>query len=484
MRKHLPDTDALSFREFPVALLFLMVFSFLYLGPPFWALATTTSNTLNQAALNGTYSFIKSVDQHDIYKESIPDYHFCADSAAINGLKQAIIKQNEQPLSSNLPTLRKINNTQPFLKKNIVIVIMESFSARYIGCLNEDHKGFSPYFDKISQEGILFTSCRSNGPRSQHGIISTVSGFPAIQGINLQRRKGVNPFETLGSILVSEGYNTQFIHNGDAGFDDMSDFFSQGGFEKIIDIKDFKTWRVKNEWGISDEDLYDKAETLIWSHEKKPTLSVLMTVSNHAPNEVPNEFRKQHPEINKMTKLQASFYYSDYALGKFIEHCKRNPEYKNTLFLVLADHGAIYDPDDGDYNIFRIPALLLNTSKEPGRFNDMCAQCDFATTILHEINYPGQFHFVGQDLFSKDFKPFAFSRPYGNEILFSSDTLVLKLQFETGTPIFYRLRDQKYLTEVSNQADKHLKEINFVKQYLQSTSFIFKNGKYTSAKGF
>jgi phosphoglycerol transferase MdoB-like AlkP superfamily enzyme len=468
--------QAVTWKHFLLSFGAAGIFTFLYIGPPFWDIAVSPSSFINSASLNGTYTLAKSIEQNKVYKESIPDYHLSDDAEAIHALRELVLKPDETFVEGNVPTLRRINTGLPFVKKNIVIVIMESFGANYIGRCNEG-KGFSPQFDELSKEGVFFTSCRSNGPRSQHGIISLVSGFPAIQGVNLQRRKGVNKFETLGNVLHQEGYKTQFIHNGDAGFDDMNDFFSQGGFERIVDINDFKTWKYKNEWGVSDEDLYERAYDLIWSGNKHPALSVLMTVSNHFPNEVPADFIASHPETKQMEKRQISYYYSDYALGKFMRKCKEHPEYKNTLFLILADHGEYYVPEDTEYKIFHIPALLLNSTKGAGVCDKICSQCDFGTTLLHDLHFPGAFHFIGQDIFSQSFKPVAFSKPYGNEVLLNIDGRIIRYYFETKKAIYYRL-EGKHLIEQPAEQGRHADMEELLAHYLQSTSCIFRNGSY------
>lgn len=478
-RKNSFDEGIVRGKHFLYCAFMLVPLSFLYVGPPFWMLSASSSSLLNVASLNGAYTLVKSIDQNSVYKESIPDFRLCEDDVAVSGILEAVVKPDEKLLPGSIPTLREIHNKLPFVKKHIVIIIMESFGANYIGRLNENGQGFSPYFDALSKEGMLLTACRSNGPRTQHGIISTVSGFPAIQGINLQRRKGVNPLGTIGNVLGSAGYRTQYIHNGDAGFDDMSDFFRQGGFERVVDVSDFETWKFRHNWGVCDEDLYEKAYPLIWDENKTPTLSVLMTLSNHFPYKIPPDFIAQHPEVNRMDEKQAAFYYSDYALGKFIQKCKSNPEYTNTLFLITADHGEPHQPEDNDYKIFHIPALLLNSSMGTGTFNSVCSQCDFGTTLLHEINYPGKFQFIGQDIFNKDYKPFAVSRPYGEDVLLSTDSVVIRFYYETKQLKYYRLIGQRTLQEIKDAGNRYRDETDFLLKYLQGTSYIFKSGKYS-----
>jgi len=266
--------------------------TFLYYGPSLTRLSEFSHlSLLNQASMNGVYTFIKSWQQSYRYREQIPEYHFAPEPLAIR--LSGIV-----PLTQATLLFRIISKPEGIegrnvasCEKNIVVLIMESFGARHIGCMNHG-QGITPNFDRIAKEGMLFTRFKSNGPRSHHGLVSIVSGFPAILGVNLQRRKELYEFQTIGNILLTLGYSTRFIHSGHASFDEMDKFMKQGGFQEIFDINDFKTWRCKNDWCVTDEDLYDQALQMIWSKNDKPALSVIFTLSNHPPYEILRSFER------------------------------------------------------------------------------------------------------------------------------------------------------------------------------------------------
>ena len=457
----------------------LFAFSFLWIGPPLWTLAEfSDSSVLNQASLNGVYTLIKSYDQQRIYSNDIPAYDLSNEKIAENDLLDSIVHENDSMLNGYYPTLRKSKTKGSFEKKNVVIIILESFGARFIGKLNEG-KGLSPNFDRYTDSGMFFTRFRSNGPRTQNGIMSTVSGFPSILGVNMQRRKGTHEFQTLGNILLANGYETKFLHNGHADYDDMDKFMKQGGFRYQLDVNDYTKWKVKNEWGVSDEDLYEKAYDMIWNTNGKPVLSVFLTMSNHEPHDVPDDFRKQHPEIEKMDKKEATFYYSDFALGNFLDRCSKHPQYRNTIFVILADHGEAYSPVDNECKIFHIPCLILNSKHGIGTVEDDASQCDIPSMLLAELNYPGAYHFIGQDVFSKDHSPYAFMRAYGNDVYFCRDSIMLKYFFENRKAQFYYL-DKHLYQRPADGVNENTKAsmILYVQRYMQSISWIFRNGRY------
>ena len=459
----------LSIKWLIASLIFFASLSFLYYGPPLWTISEfSSSSVLNQASMNGVYCLIKSFHQKIIYKTDLPSYNYFEKEIAFQIVKKNIVNNNDSLIKNDFIFLRqfKQNSDSNFAKKNIVIIIMESFGSKYIGCLNNG-VGFSQSFDSISKNGILFTNFIANGPRTQNGVISTISGFPSILGVNIQRRKGLYEFQTLGNILLSKGYNTNFIHNGRASYDDLDKFMRQGGFLNQIDVKDFKTWQMKNEWGVSDEDLYEKALQYIWANNNVPTLSVILTMTNHAPYELPVEFKMHHSEINKMSEQQAAFYYSDYALGKFIRKCSKNKNYMNTVFYILADHSDNFGLNCDEVNIFRIPLLILNSKQNCGRINKVASQCDLPSTILSELNYKGKYHFIGQDIFASNYKPFAYARDYNNNLYLFEDSVILKYNLESNL-----------FKNIVGSINVKTENVDFLKCYIQTITYIFRNGKY------
>lgn len=162
--------------------------SFLYYDGPFWKLTSySASPLLNQMSSNGAYTFIKSIAQNSIYKKTLTIFPEIADSTAINFVKNISLHDDEISLSNKFPTQRKFKSLAIQHKKNIVIIICESFSASQIGILGG--RKLSPRFDQWSSKGILFTHCYSNGPRTHFGLTSVVAGFPSIIGSSLIRKK-------------------------------------------------------------------------------------------------------------------------------------------------------------------------------------------------------------------------------------------------------------------------------------------------------
>ena len=466
-------------RTIPAVLLTFGVLSFLYYGPPFWRLTTFSSEVmLNQAASNGAYTLVKSYSViHRTHGDMFPfeDQEVKEDMAK----NLAFICSKEETLVSPMaPTLRKFNEPNILeTPKNIVIIIGESFSATLTGVVGQDERSYSPYFDSICKEGMLFTHCFSNGPRTQHGIVSVMSGFPSVIGSSLIRRRESNAFFTIADAVRQEGYETYFIHGGNLDYDDMRDYLRQGNFQHIYGVEDFDTWRFKNDWGVCDEDLFDFAYQKI-KEAKQPHLTVILTMSNHLPYDIPEEFAKSHPEVAGFQDIKASYYYADYAFGTFMDRLKTLPDYENTLVLRTADHGEVYSQEDRPFRMFHIPALLLNGSRCDTVFDAVCSQMDFVPTLLSEIGYKGAFPCIGRNLFAKDYQPFATMNNYDNLHFWMENGKVVTWDMMSDEARCYRMNSD-YLLEPSDLPFDT--ELQSMKSYLAFLSFVYQKGLYNDA---
>ena len=471
------DVTLKRWTTLPLVLLTFFGLSFLYYGPPFWRLTTHSSFTaLNQAASNGIYTFVKSADNARAFRKSLFPFDDEQVRKDMDANVAVSFTEGEEKVVSDIPTLRhRIVNGEGSCHKNIVIIISESFSATETGVLGQDTRSYSPYFDTLSDEGVLFTRCFSNGPRTHIGLVSTLSSFPAVIGNSLIRRRGTNKFFTIADALKKEGYETNFIFGGDVTYDDMDDYLRQGNFSNIFNVSDFSTWRFKNEWGVCDEDMFDFAFEKIKEAEN-PHLSVILTMSNHAPHDIPPYFADSHPEIQGFEKSKAAFYYADYALHTFMEKMKALPDYDNTLILFLADHGEVYSDHDPQFRLFHIPALLLNSSIVQQRFDKVCTQIDFLPTIFAELGYQDPYPCMGQNLFAGDYQPFAIMKGYSEERFCYSDGEFFSWNAETNASLSCRLLDNYTLTPTDGKVDEV--KLSKLKSYLAFLSYVYNKGLY------
>lgn len=292
---------------------------------------------------------------------------------------------------SELPLMHLQQSVNPTVKPyNVVVFLQESLGAEYVGSLGG--LPLTPEFDKLTQEGLLFTNLYCTGTRSVRGIEAVVTGFlPSPSESVVKLSNSQTGFYTLAENLREKGYQTSFIYGGMANFDNMAAFFNGNGFSKIIEEKDYDKSKAafKGTWGYSDEDLAVKANSYFKSIADKPFFSLMFSTSNHEPFEFPDG-RIQLYDKKKNT-VHNAMKYADFSIGKFFELAKKEAYFKNTIFLVIADHNTrTYGKNLVPINKFHIPALLIGPNVPKGeKYSKLCSQIDIAPTLLN---------FIGMDI--------------------------------------------------------------------------------------
>lgn len=281
---------------------------------------------------------------------------------------------------------------------NLVIILEESLGATFVESLGG--VAVTPNLEKLKHEGWWFEQLYATGTRSIRGIEAVTTGFlptpaQAVVKLSLAQRN----FSTLASILGQHGYESEFIYGGEAHFDNMRGFFTGNGFSRITDQNDFKNPKFVASWGVSDEDLFDKAhERLLAKHaEEQASFTLVFTSTNHSPFEFPDGRIDLH-EQPKQTENNA-VKYTDHALGEFLTRAKASPYWQDTLFLVVADHDIRVRGDSMvPVERFHIPGLILGSDIRPKRVKTVASQIDLAPTLLSLMGIDAQHPMPGRDL--------------------------------------------------------------------------------------
>jgi len=284
--------------------------------------------------------------------------------------------------------------------RNVVIILEESLGARYVGSLHGDP--VAPNLDKLKDEGWWFERMYATGHRSVRGIEAVTAGFlpgPLSSQVKLEHPHGLT---TIANIYKKLGYDTSFIYGGESHFDDMRTYFFNNGVEEVIEQKDFEDPEFTSSWGVSDEDVFKRANTYFAEKQKqhKPFCSLIFTTSFHDPFDIP-EGKVSLPQSVKTDdpKRLTAAMYADYALGKFFEMAKKEDYYKNTVFLIIADHDSrVRALDAFPFTNYAIPALILSPDLKPFYDKRVVSQIDMLPTLLSLTGVSGQIPVVGQDL--------------------------------------------------------------------------------------
>lgn len=298
-----------------------------------------------------------------------------------------------------IPTLIEQRATIRRVKSlNLVIILEESMGATFVESLGG--LPVTPELEKLKTRGWWFEQLFATGTRSIRGIEAVVTGFPptpaqAVVKLSLAQRN----FASLAGILGQHGYESEFIYGGESHFDNMRGFFMGNGFSRVTDQNDYPSPVFKASWGVSDEDLLNKThERLSEKHGSgKPTFTLVFTSSNHAPFEFPDG-RIALYEEPKATENNA-IKYTDHVLGRFMEQARASDYWKDTLFVVVADHDIrVRGNSLVPIERFHIPGLILGADLKPRVVKTVASQIDLPPTLLSLLGVDAIHPMIGRDL--------------------------------------------------------------------------------------
>ena len=323
------------------------------------------------------------------------------------------------PENSSRPFLHTITPSHPATHpRNLVILLQESMGAQFVGFTGAAHS-VTPFLDTFAQESIAFTELYSNGTRSIRGLSAMTSGFLPLLGEGVVKRpKSQQEFFTLASLLQPLGYHASFIYGGAARFDDMKSWYLGNGFDEVIEQKDYPHPGFISTWGVSDEDLMIKAHERFTTLDAadKPFVSVVFSSSNHTPFELPEGKIEWEPGVPRQS-VENAIKYADYALGRFFELARKSSYYRNTVFVVIADHNIrVYGDDVVPVAGFHIPGLIHLDGVPALRFTGLASQPDVLATALGMIGVELRVPVLGNSIFQAERQPFVlmqFNDTYG-----------------------------------------------------------------------
>jgi phosphoglycerol transferase MdoB-like AlkP superfamily enzyme len=256
--------------------------------------------------------------------------------------------------------------------------------------------------DALCTEGVFLDRLYAVGPRTSRAMVGVLCGHPDVSGVSILRRDlAQGHFLSLPEILHSRGYATMMIYGGDPNFDNMRGFFSGTGIDRFIDERQIGDPRQIGNWGVSDQLAFDKAhEVFSQMHGKGPFFAVILTVSNHEPFDIPKGKVDAMPGESKEIQSLNAYRYADWALGEFFRKARQAPYFKDTLFVLVADHGRDFDNRRiVDVPGYRIPCLFLAPEHlPPRRIHTVASQTDIPPTILAVLGGSTEHCFLGRNI--------------------------------------------------------------------------------------
>jgi phosphoglycerol transferase MdoB-like AlkP superfamily enzyme len=315
--------------------------------------------------------------------------------------------QDEAAMAAVYTPVHIPNDSVPMTKKNVVVLIVESFGREYIGALNgtlenSRYKGYTPCVDSLIAKSITFSHSYCNGRKSIDGMPSILSSIPMFIEPFILTPASMNDFSGLAGILQQEGYQTAFFHGAQNGSMGFQAFAQKTGFQLYYGRTEYEAARGTSDfdgtWAIWDEPfLQYYAEVM--SEMQEPFMTAVFTASSHHPFVVPEEYKKQFPE--EQLEIHKCIRYTDQALGRFFQTASRQPWFKNTLFVLTSDHTnmsnhAEYKTDLGG---FCSPIIIFDPAQPEGRMVDKIAQqIDILPTVLGMLHYQKSYFAFGIDV--------------------------------------------------------------------------------------
>ena len=298
-------------------------------------------------------------------------------------------------------------------RPNILILLLESFRAAEVGVYGSK-LGLTPEFDSWSKRGVLFKNFFANGFQTRHGLVATYCSLFPNYGAAVMKSYTKNRFMCLPEFLKNSNYSTSWVYGSDSNFDGQATFLPKIGFDKIVDEFDFLNSAVTLGWGLSDEDLFRKWEAVL-DNEPEPFFSSALTMTNHHPFEVPDNYRIQEGD-SVIDRYRESLHYTDAMMGGFLKRIAQKSWFKNTIIFVTADTSS-YQISDRKINNFEelvnlyseVPLLIISgktvvTGKSFDGFvvTKHSSQVDLAPTILDILGKKHLVPWVGRSLLSPD----------------------------------------------------------------------------------
>jgi phosphoglycerol transferase MdoB-like AlkP superfamily enzyme len=405
---------------------------------------------LNNLVLNSSFTLIKSYGAEEIKREK----YFTDEKEMIsylNGSFKGSLLEGKRP-----------KNPQ-----NVVIIILESFGKEYFGIRNG--KSYTPFLDSLMAQSLVFENGYANGRRSIEGVAAVLGSIPALMSEPfISSHFTSNYFLGLGTLLGEKKYSTSFFHGGHNGTMYFDSFMQSAGVEKYYGSSEYNNSADDDGvWGIWDEPFLQWMLTQLDS-QKTPFMTSVFTLSSHQPFKVPEKYKEQFPEGE--VDILKTIAYSDFALKKFFETAATKPWFKDTLFVITADHTSKhYLPEyDNEIGNYRIPMIFYHpTWKMPAVDPQMVVQqIDIMPTVLDMLSIaPKDQNYLGSSIFVPGDKT-AVNFIDGRYLLTAKDYQI-RWAPGHGEPEMYAITDLNAVTPLAEPAKRKEDLIKRMKATIQ-----------------
>jgi len=463
-------TTSISFKQRAVALASAVVVVAFYTTFIKNTDAEWSSNRYNnEISKAGIYSFFAEFRNN---RMDYADFYTTINNPkAFAMVRNEVKEENSNFSQQGNSVLRNVDNLGTEAKPNVVFILMESMSASFMAEFGNT-KNITPNMDALAQNSILFSNLYATGTRTVRGMEAVTLCIPPTPGQSIVKRPDNHGLLTVQSVFKEHEYKSNFFYGGDGYFDNMNSYFGGNGFT-IYDrghgsvlSDDIKTTRhhiedkdvtFENAWGICDGDIYKKMMAVADEHYAKgePFFNFVMSTSNHKPYTYP----AGKIDIPSGTGRDGAVKYADYAVGQMLREAKTKPWFKNTVFVLIADHCASSaGKDEIDVANYHIPAMIYNLPNGVNKkITKQCSQIDFFPTLFSLMHWDYRSNFFGKDVLQPQFANRALMGTYRKLTLMKDDKVLILSDQKKQHFYNYNIKDnnltlQKMNTPFLNEA--------------------------------
>ncbi len=344
---------------------------------------------LNHSAVNPMFSMLYSLGKAENYADEFEYF----DEPRRASLFRGLYPQTPADTASLLNTRRP----------DVLLILMESFGGQIVEAVG-GRADIAPNYNRLAAEGVIFTRCYSNSFRTDRGMVSALSGYPAFPTLSVMKLPiKSRTLPCMANTLNAEGYRSTFLYGGDINFTNMQSYLRTGGYGTIISDSDFPADKKKdNPWGADDGVTFDSLFSIIGAQKHHPWHIGFLTLSSHEPFEVPyNRLKEQIPN---------AFAYTDECLGRFVERMRKTPLWDNLLIICIPDHGFQYPANITHEQHHRNTMLWIGGAvKAHKTVSTVMNQSDMAATLLAQLGIGHEDYTFSRDVLSPAYRyPFAF----------------------------------------------------------------------------
>ena len=393
---------------------------------------------LNHAAVNPAFSFLSSIEDLGIY---VLAYDYMPD-AECRQLTDGLYYTDSTDADTLLTTQRP----------NIVFIVMESCGGQFtkIG----GHPEITPRLNQLAEQGVYFSECYANSWRTDKGMVSIFSGYPAFPVTSIMKlpEKSRN-MPSIAYSLGQAGYQNTFYYGGDINFTNMRSYVLGTGYDRLVWKADYTSAEQSScQWGVRDDIMFN---TLLADIQKeqtdKPWMKTLLTLSSHEPWDVPTKVLDD--------EVYNAFNYLDQCIGRFLDDLQKTPAWQNTLVVILPDHGYRYQGIDEATRLYNhIPMIWVGGAvRQPVVIDRLCNQSDLAATLLGQLGIRHD-----EFRFSRDITSSSYRQP----MAYHNSTSCISVYDSTGW-VAYDLDANSVIAQEGDNSDRLLR---LSKAILQLTS--------------